>query len=117
MTDVAQPPAAPAPQINDPRTPNPLVLADQMHGIYERFVRTGYALADDHLAREREAGLRAQLAAETLIEPVPGYRSSGRYAADAVRELGLGDDFDEHAGEFLDGLMDGDPLYTHQWEA
>lgn len=118
MTDLAHPPAA-APQITDPRTPNPLVLADQMHGIYERFVRTSYALADDALARERAAGLRGQLAAETLIEPVPSYRSSGLTAAQAVKQLdlGLGDEFDARAGVFLDRLMDGHPLYTHQWEA
>jgi Lhr-like helicase len=117
MTDLAQPTAAP--QATDPASPNPLVLADQMHGIYERFVRTGYALADDPLAAERAAGLRGQLAAETLIEPLPAYQSSGLTASDAVRELhlGLGDDFDRRAGDFLDRLMDGHPLYTHQWEA
>ena len=76
---------APAvPVIADPRAPNPLVLADQMAGIYEGFVRTSYALAAEGLASERAAGLRGQLAAETLIEPVPSYRSSGLDAAGAV---------------------------------
>ncbi|MGI8729301.1 MAG: DEAD/DEAH box helicase [Solirubrobacteraceae bacterium] len=108
-----------APVIADPRAPNPLVLADQMAGIYERFVRTSYALAADGLAAERAAGLRGQLAAETLIEPVPSYRSSGLHAADAVTKLklGRGADFDDTAGAFLHRLMDGHPLYSHQWEA
>ena len=111
---------APAvPVVADPRAPNPLVLADQMAGIYEGFVRTSYALAAEGLASERAAGLRGQLAAETLIEPVPSYRSSGLDAAGAVVALNLGQaaDFEQRAGEFLDRLMDGNPLYSHQWEA
>lgn len=105
--------------IADPGTPNPLVLADQMAGIYERFVRTTYALAAEGLAAERGAGLRGQLAAETLIEPLPSYESSGldARAAVAALHLGLGDEFDARAGDFLGRLMDGHPLYTHQWEA
>lgn len=111
--------AASAAAVTDPRTPNPLVLADQMAGIYERFVRTSYALAADGLAAERGAGLRDQLAAETLIEPVPSYQSSGLHAAGAVTalDLGLGGAFDARAGEFLHRLMEGHPLYHHQWEA
>ena len=114
MTDVLT-----APTVVDPRTPNPLILAEQMAGIYEQFVRTSYALAADGLAAERTAGLRGQLAAETLIEPIPSYESSGLDARAAVKALGLGlgDSFDERAGEFLDWLMDGHDLYTHQWEA
>jgi Lhr-like helicase len=108
-----------APVVTNPGAPNPLVLADQMAGIYERFVRTSYAVAAEGLAAERAAGLRGQLAAETLIEPVPSYRSSGLAAAEAVAELnlGLGAGFDERAGTLLDGLMDGHLLYSHQWEA
>jgi Lhr-like helicase len=90
-----------------------------MAGVYERFVRTTYALAADELAAERAVGLRGQLAAETLIEPVPGYESSGfdARAAVAALDLGLGAEFDARAGEFLDRLMDGHALYRHQWEA
>ncbi|MGH2945355.1 MAG: DEAD/DEAH box helicase [Solirubrobacteraceae bacterium] len=108
-----------APAIEDPRTPNPLVLAALMAGIYEQFVRTSYGLSADGLAAERATGLRGQLAAETLIEPLPSYESSGLDARSALVELalGLGDAFDARAGEFLDGLMDGHSLYTHQWEA
>jgi Lhr-like helicase len=108
-----------APAVDDPRTPNPLILAEQMAGIYEQFVRTSYALAADGLAAERAAGLRGQLAAETLIEPIPSYASSALDARAAVKalDLGRGDDFDARAGQFLDWLMDGNPLYTHQWEA
>jgi Lhr-like helicase len=114
MTDVLT-----APSVDDPRAPNPLILAEQMAGIYEQFVRTSYALAADGLAAERAAGLRGQLAAETLIEPIPGYASSGLDARAAIRTLNLGfdDPFDARAGQFLDWLMDGNPLYTHQWEA
>ncbi len=103
----------------DPGTPNPLVLANQMADIYERFVRTSYALAAEGLASERAAGLRAQLAAKTLIEPMPGYESSGMDASEALAalDLGLGADFDLAGGQFLDRLMDGNPLYTHQWES
>lgn len=103
----------------DPGAPNPLVLADQMAGIYERFVRTSYALSADGLAAERAAGLRGQLAAETLIEPIPSYRSSAMNAREAVAalNLGLGAQFDAVAGEFLDRLMDANPLYSHQWES
>jgi len=111
--------AASAARVTDPRTPNPLVLADQMAGIYERFVRSTYALSAEGLAAERAEGLRGQLAAETLIEPLPNYESSGldARAAIAALRLGLGDDFDARAGEFLDRLMDGQQLYSHQWEA
>ena len=107
------------PVVADPGAPNPLLLADQMAGIYERFVRTSYAIAAEGLAAERAAGLRGQLAAETLIEPVPSYRSSGLDAAAAITALALGRsaDFDADAGEFLGRLMDGHPLYSHQWEA
>ena len=102
-----------------PGAPNPLVLADQMAGIYERFVRTSYALSADGLAAERAAGLRGQLVAKTLIEPVPGYESSGLDAVGAISalNLGLGSAFDARAGEFLNWLMDGHELYSHQWEA
>jgi Lhr-like helicase len=114
MTDVLT-----APTVEDPRTPNPLILAEQMAGIYEQFVRTSYALAADGLAAERAAGLRGQLAAETLIEPLLSYESSGldARAAIAALDLGLGADFDANAGELLDALMEGRSLYKHQWEA
>lgn len=99
--------------------PNALLLADQMADIYDRFVRTSYSLAAEGLAAERAAGLRAQLAAKTLIEPVPNFASSGLGAPEAIAKLGLGlgSDFDQCAGEFLGRLMEGNPLYAHQWEA
>lgn len=109
--------------VSDPGTPNPLVLAEQLHDIYEQFVRTSLALSDDDLARERAAGLHGQLTAETLIEPVPNYASSQLFAVDALTKLdltaarGLPGNFATVAGAFLNGLMDGHPLYTHQWEA
>jgi Lhr-like helicase len=109
--------------VSDPGTPNPLVLAEQLHGIYEQFVRTSLVLSDDDLARERAAGLHGQLTAETLIEPVPNYASSGLTAVDALTALNLTAshrlpaDFAAVAGQLLDDLMDGHPLYTHQWEA
>ncbi|MGI8872845.1 MAG: DEAD/DEAH box helicase [Egibacteraceae bacterium] len=108
-----------APTVAAPGAPNPLVLADQMAGIYEGFVRTSYALAAEGLVAERAAGLRGQLASETLIEPVPGYESSGLDAAGAISalDLGLGPGFDARAGEFLGRLMEGHLLYSHQWEA
>jgi DEAD/DEAH box helicase len=108
-----------APTVRNPAAPNPLVLADQMAGIYERFVRTSYALAAEGLAAERAVGLRGQLAAETLIEPVPSYESSGLDASAAVAalDLGLGSEFDARAGQFLGWMMDGHELYSHQWEA
>jgi Lhr-like helicase len=111
--------ATPRPyRVESPDTPNPLVLGDQMHGIYERFVRTSYALADDLLAEERGAGLRAQLAAETLLEPVPSYRSSGFTAHDALAQIGVGDDAMRlRFGEFLNWLMEGRQLYSHQMSA
>jgi Lhr-like helicase len=111
-------PIDPSTPVADPHTPNPLVLGDHMHGIYERFVRTSYALADDLLAAERGAGLRAQLAAETLLEPVPSYRSSGLTALDALRRLNIGDEvLVGRIGEFLGWLMDGRELYSHQFSA
>ena len=112
--------ATPRPyRVESPDTPNPLVLGDQMHGIYERFVRTSYALADDLLAEERGAGLRAQLAAETLLEPVPSYRSSGFTAHEALTELDVGGDdaMRLRFGEFLAWLMEGRQLYSHQMSA
>src|SRR3954466_10803817 len=95
-------------RVEHPGTPNPLVLESQMAEIYERFVRTSYGLAADQLAAERAAGLRGQLASETLIEPLPRYRSSSldAYSALAGLELGLGAEFDQAAGELLDGLME-----------
>ena len=98
---------------------NPMVLGHELLEVYRRFYRSAYAVANPGIADERSELLAAgaQLAAETLIEPIPSYRSSGLRVADAAQRLGL----DEHRAAdvtaFVDALMDGNELYEHQWQA
>ena len=102
-----------------PLPANPTVLGRELLEVYRRFYRSAYAVANRGISDERSALLAAgaQLASETLIEPIPSYRSSQLRVADAANQLGL----DEHravdVAAFVDALMDGNELYEHQWQA
>lgn len=98
--------------------PNGLLLGEDLTSTYERFYRSAYAIANPRVAAERASLLSRHLRAETLLEPVPGYLSSGLTPSAAARQLGLGDQLASQVGAFLDGpLMDGHELYEHQWQA
>ena len=106
----------------DATTPpaNPLLLAEDLAGIYRRFYDSVYAITNEGVAAERRHLLAqgAQLDAHTLIEPVPAYASSELTLAAALRELGLDDRAATAYAEFLEPLMPaGRELYTHQWQA
>ena len=98
---------------------NPTVLGDELREVYRRFYNSAYAVANPGIAAERADLLAsgAQLAAETLIEPIPSYRSSGLTVADAALQLGLDEHRAADVAAFVDALMDGNPLYEHQWQA
>lgn len=98
--------------------PNGLLLGEDLTSTYERFYRSAYAIANPKVAAERARLLSRHLRAETLIEPVPGYRSSGLTVLDAARKLGLDDRLTQQIDTFLGGsLMDNNQLYEHQWQA
>lgn len=95
-------------------TRNPLRLQRLLEEQYRRFYDSAYALADPSLADERRTlMLESGLCADLMLEPVPGYRSSGLDFAALARELDLGED----TGEFITPLMAGNELYVHQAEA
>lgn len=98
--------------------PNGVLIGEDLTSTYERFYRSAYAIANPQVAAERAHLLSRHLRAETLIEPVPGYRSSGFTVGDAARELGFGESVGTQIAEFLDGpLMEGNLLYEHQWQS
>src|SRR4051812_22004145 len=98
---------------------NPILLSEDLRGIYRRFYDSVYAITNPGVAAERRALLKAgaQLDAHTLIEPVPPYASSGMNVEAAVEQLDLSKDLTENAARFLSPLMEQRALYTHQWEA
>jgi hypothetical protein len=65
--------------------PNPLVLASELTQNYRDFYVSNYAVSNRGIDRERRTLLEAgeQLAATTLIEPVPGFVSSDLSLAQA----------------------------------
>jgi hypothetical protein len=100
-------------------TANPILLSEDLRGIYRRFYDSVYAITNPGVAAERRALLQAgaQLDAHTLIEPVPPYKSSGLTVQQAVDQLGLRADLAQDAASFLAPLMEGRRLYTHQAQA
>ena len=117
-TDLAVAESLPAQPAERALPPNGLLLGENLTATYERFYRSAYAIANPQVAAERAALLSQHLRAETLIEPVPSYRSSGYSVLDAARALGLDDGLAEQIDEFLgEPLMEGHELYEHQWLA
>lgn len=109
---------AAVPQRTTGLPPNGLLLGEDLTATYERFYRSAYAIANPKVAAERAALLARHLRAETLIEPVPGYRSSGLTVLDAARGLGLPERLAGEISAFLhQPMMDGHHLYEHQWQA
>ncbi len=93
---------------------NPSQLRHRLETSYRRFYDSAYAIADPNLAGERSALLGAgALSTEVLIEPLPGYASSGLTFEQAATEFGLGPD----VAEFVAPMMDGRQLYAHQLAA
>lgn len=95
-------------------TLNPLALRTRLEREYRRYYDSVYAIGDERLMRERSALLeREGLSADVILEPVPGFRSSGETIAELSRRLGLGDD----VAHFLAPLLGDWPLYSHQARA
>lgn len=93
---------------------NPKELHRRLEEAYRSFYDSAYAIADPHLAAERSHLLTGgALSTDVLIEPLPGYASSGQTFEQAAAELGLGDD----VSEFVATMMEGRPLYEHQRDA
>ena len=93
---------------------NPLRLHALLEQQYRRFYDSAYALAHPQLAAERRWLMeQSGLSTDLILEPVPGYATSGRAFADLAGDLALGTD----VGEFVAPLMNGNELYEHQMEA
>jgi Lhr-like helicase len=93
---------------------NPNELHRRLEEAYRSFYDSAYAIADPYLAAERSRLLAdGALSTDVLIEPLPGYASSGQLFEHAAAELGLGDD----VSEFVSQVMDGRSLYEHQRNA
>jgi Lhr-like helicase len=93
---------------------NPNELHRSLEDAYRSFYDSAYAIADPNLAAERSRLLAdGALSTEVLIEPLPGYASSGQLFEDVAVELDLGDDV---AG-FVAPVMEGRTLYEHQRDA
>jgi ATP-dependent helicase YprA (DUF1998 family) len=90
---------------------NPSLLRHRLEAAYRSFYDSAHAIADPKLSAERSALLGpGTLSTDVLIEPLPGYASSGRTFEQAAAELGLGED----VGEFVAPMMEGRELYAHQ---
>lgn len=101
--------------------PNPLVLASELTQNYRDFYVSNYAVSNRGIDRERRTLLEAgeQLAATTLIEPVPGFVSSDLSLAQALGhpDLGLDSAVATDATTLLGPLMAENALYAHQWDS
>src|SRR3954465_14264144 len=93
--------------------PSPIGLGDRLALTYRRFYDSAYSLSDEGLREERRAMLDAgeHLAIRTLIEPVPGYISSGMTIEQAAQTLPVIGDLQRDIGQFLAPLMAGNELY------
>jgi Lhr-like helicase len=93
---------------------NPLRLQSLLEEQYRRFYDSVYAFADPELAAERRLLMRESgLSTDLILEPVPGYASSGQLFADLAAALELGDD----VAQFVVPLMSGNEVYEHQAES
>jgi DEAD/DEAH box helicase len=99
--------------------PNAHVLGEKLIEIYRRFYNSAYAITDPRIAAERAELLSREhgLSAETMIEPIPAYQSSGCDVAAAAAQLGLADPLTADVAAFCAAIMDGRELYQHQFEA
>ena len=93
---------------------NPSLLRHRLESAYRSFYDSAYAIADPKLSAERSALLGpGTLSTDVLIEPLPGYASSGRTFEQAANDLELGQD----AADFVSPVMEGRELYDHQLTA
>lgn len=96
------------------KTPNPVVLHRLLDDQYRRYYDSAFAIADPLLQQERRELLkRGHLSSDLILEPVPGFQSSGLSFAALARELGLGLDVERFVGPLLAGY----DLYQHQADA
>ncbi len=108
---ITEPPTSPDFVGRDATPINPLRLQALLEQQYRRFYDSAYAFADPQLAAERRSLMeQSGLSTDLILEPVPGYASSGLHFAPLADELKLGTD----VGEFVAPLMDGNELYEHQ---
>jgi Lhr-like helicase len=90
---------------------NPLRLQTLLEQQYRRFYDSAYPFADQQLLDERRELLEGSgLSTDLILEPVPGFASSGLSFTQLAVELGLGGD----VAEFVSPLMTGNDLYSHQ---
>jgi ATP-dependent helicase YprA (DUF1998 family) len=93
---------------------NPLRLQAELERRYRSFYDSAYALADEHLMKDRAREIdRRGLSAALLIEPVPGFRSSGLTLSSIAAELAAPDGF----ALFAAPLLGERELYAHQANA
>ena len=93
---------------------NPLRLHQLLEQQYLRFYDSAYALADPQLAAERRSLMaESGLSTDLILEPVPGYASSGMRFTGFAEQAGLGED----VGEFVAPLLGENELYAHQADA
>ena len=93
---------------------NPLLLRLDLEQRYRSYYDSTCSFADRSLMLERARLLESDpLSTDTIIEPLPGYRTSGERFEDLAARLGLGADVATFAGR----IMAGNRLYTHQAEA
>ena len=99
--------------------PNATVLGGKLIEIYRRFYSSAYAITDPRIAAERaELLARARgLSAETMIEPIPAYQSSGCDVSAAAAQLGLPGPLTADVAAFCAAIMDGNDLHQHQLDA
>src|SRR5581483_3944140 len=111
---VAEPQLAAAEPSTNEVPINPLRLQRLLEEQYLRFYESAYALADPQLAAERQALMEeGGLSTDLILEPVPGYASSGLRFEAFAEQLGLGED----VAEFVSPLLAGNELYAHQADA
>jgi ATP-dependent helicase YprA (DUF1998 family) len=102
-----------------PLPPNPILLGGRLEQTYQRFYDSAYALANRAISDERRAILRtdAVLSGESMLEPLPPFRSSGKTVVETVLGLDLPHDLAEQAGHFSSALLGDRPLYQHQLQS
>lgn len=105
----------PPPSLAIKHAVNPLRLHRLLEAQYRRFYDSVYAFADPLLERERAALLieGSGLSTDLILEPVPGFRSSGLTFEELAAGLALGDD----VAQFVAPLFAGNRLHSHQADA
>jgi Lhr-like helicase len=93
---------------------NPLRLHRLLEAQYRRFYDSAYAFADPLLEAERAALIESSgLSTDLILEPLPGFLSSGLTFEALAAQLDLGED----VAQFVAPLLSGNRLHGHQADA